>query len=54
MDDYSRYTWVLFLANKDDVIDAFKVLCKKIHMSFGKIENPILVISKFLDANVLF
>ena len=26
----------------------------KTHMSFGKIENPILVISKFLDTNVLF
>ena len=30
VDDYSRYTWVLFLANKDDVLDAFKVFCKKI------------------------
>ncbi|KAH9680417.1 hypothetical protein KPL71_026545 [Citrus sinensis] len=30
VDDYSRYTCVLFLANKDDAIDAFKVLCKKI------------------------
>ncbi|KAH9679831.1 hypothetical protein KPL71_026290 [Citrus sinensis] len=30
VDDYSRYTWVLFLANKDDALDAFKVLCKKL------------------------
>ena len=30
VDDYFRYTWVLFLANKDDTLDAFKVLCKKI------------------------
>ena len=26
VDDYSRYTWLLFLINKDDVLDAFKVL----------------------------
>ena len=32
VDDYSRYTWVLFLANKDD---AFKVLCKKIQNEKG-------------------
>ncbi|KAH9744417.1 Integrase catalytic domain-containing protein [Citrus sinensis] len=35
MDDYSRYTWVLFLANKDDALDAFKVLCKKIQNEKG-------------------
>ncbi|KAH9734285.1 hypothetical protein KPL71_017316 [Citrus sinensis] len=30
IDDYSRYTWVLFLANKDDVIDAFRIFYKKV------------------------
>ena len=30
MDDYSKYTWVLFLANKDDAFDAFKIFCKKV------------------------
>ncbi|KAH9715535.1 Integrase catalytic domain-containing protein [Citrus sinensis] len=35
VDDYSRYTWVLFLANKDDAFDAFKVLCKKIQNEKG-------------------
>ena len=30
VDDFSRYTWVLFLVNKDDALDAFKVFCKKI------------------------
>ncbi|KAH9769987.1 Integrase catalytic domain-containing protein [Citrus sinensis] len=35
VDDYSRYTWVLFLANKDDALDAFKVLCKKIQNEKG-------------------
>ena len=30
VDDYSRYTWVLFLANKDDTFNAFKVFCKKV------------------------
>ncbi|KAH9697749.1 Integrase catalytic domain-containing protein [Citrus sinensis] len=35
VDDYSGYTWVLFLANKDDAIDAFKVLFKKIQNEKG-------------------
>ena len=35
VDDYFRYTWVLFLANKNDAIDAFKVLCKKIQNEKG-------------------
>ena len=29
VDDYSRYTWVVFLANKDDAFDVFKCFCKK-------------------------
>ena len=35
VDDFSRYTWVLFLTNKDDTLDAFKVLCKKIQNEKG-------------------
>ncbi|KAH9649255.1 Integrase catalytic domain-containing protein [Citrus sinensis] len=35
VDDYSRYTWVLFLANKDDALDAFKVLYKKLQNEKG-------------------
>ena len=35
VDDYSRYTWVLFLVNKDDALDAFNVLCKKIQNEKG-------------------
>ena len=35
VDDFSRYTWVLFLTNKDDALDAFKVLCKKIQNEKG-------------------
>ncbi|KAH9733812.1 Integrase catalytic domain-containing protein [Citrus sinensis] len=35
VDDYSRYTWVLFLANKDDALDAFKVLCKRLQNDKG-------------------
>ena len=34
-DDYSRYTWVLFLSNKDDAFDAFKVFCKKVQNEKG-------------------
>ncbi|KAH9657810.1 Integrase catalytic domain-containing protein [Citrus sinensis] len=35
VDDYSRYTWVLFLANKDDAIDAFRIFCKKVQNENG-------------------
>ena len=35
MDDFSRYTWILFLANKDDALDAFKVLHKKLQNEKG-------------------
>ena len=35
VDDYSWYTWVLFLANKDDAIDAFRIFCKKIQNEKG-------------------
>ena len=30
VDDYSRYSWVLFLANKDDAIDAFRIFYKNV------------------------
>ncbi|KAH9668295.1 hypothetical protein KPL70_021361 [Citrus sinensis] len=35
VDDYSRYTWVLFLANKDDAIDAFRIFFKKVQNEKG-------------------
>ena len=35
MDDYYRYTWVLFLANKDNALDVFKVLCTKLQNEKG-------------------
>ncbi|KAH9769924.1 hypothetical protein KPL71_012193 [Citrus sinensis] len=35
VDDYSRYTWVLFLANKDDAFDAFRIFCKKVQIEKG-------------------
>ena len=35
VDNFSWYTWVLFLANKDDALDAFKVFCKKIQNEKG-------------------
>ncbi|KAH9705040.1 hypothetical protein KPL70_011720 [Citrus sinensis] len=35
VDDYSRYTWVLFLAKKDDAIDAFRIFCKKVQNEKG-------------------
>ena len=30
VDDYSRFTCVLFLAHKDDVIDAFQIFYKRV------------------------
>ena len=30
VDDFSGYTCILFLRNKDDTFDAFKIFCKKV------------------------
>ncbi|KAK9180632.1 hypothetical protein WN944_023765 [Citrus x changshan-huyou] len=38
VDDYSRYTWVLFLANKDDAFEAFRIFCKK--HQFSSLRTP--------------
>ena len=35
VDDYSRYTWVLFLANQDVAFEAFRIFCKKVHNERG-------------------
>ncbi|KAG8645564.1 hypothetical protein MANES_10G076205v8 [Manihot esculenta] len=35
IDDYSRYTWVVFLAHKDDCFDAFKSFTKKVQNEKG-------------------
>ena len=35
VDDYSRYACVLFLANKNDAFDVFKVFCKKVQNKKG-------------------
>ena len=35
VDDYSRYAWVLFLANKDDAFEAFRIFCKKVDNERG-------------------
>jgi hypothetical protein len=34
MDDYTRYTWVLFLVDKSDVFATFKSFVKGIHNEF--------------------
>jgi len=36
VDDYTRYTWLLFLASKDDAFVAFCSLMRKIQTKFGK------------------
>ena len=30
VDDYSHFTWVLFLTNKTEVLSQFKFLCKRL------------------------
>jgi transposase InsO family protein len=30
VDDFSRFTWVLFLKHKDESFEAFQILCKKV------------------------
>ncbi|GJZ11781.1 retrovirus-related pol polyprotein from transposon TNT 1-94 [Tanacetum coccineum] len=30
VDDHSNYTWVMFVESKEDVIDKFKILCKRL------------------------
>ena len=35
VDDYSRFTWVLFLAHKDESFEAFKILAKRIQNEKG-------------------
>ncbi|GJV78329.1 retrovirus-related pol polyprotein from transposon TNT 1-94 [Tanacetum coccineum] len=30
VDDHSNYTWAVFVESKDDVLDKFKILCKKL------------------------
>ena len=34
MDDFTRYTWVVFLVDKSDVFDTFKSFIKSIHNEF--------------------
>ena len=41
VDDFSRYTWVLFLAHKNDVFRDFSKLCKKIQNEKGFIISCI-------------
>lgn len=35
VDDYSRFTWVMFLTNKDDTLKNFEFFCKKIQREKG-------------------
>ena len=36
VDDYTRYTWTLFLASKDDAFEVFCSLMRKIQRKYGK------------------
>ena len=35
VDDYSRFTWVMFLAHKDETLSSFTKLCRKIQNEKG-------------------
>ena len=35
VDDYSRFTWVFFLAHKHNTLDVFKSFCKRVEKQKG-------------------
>ena len=41
VDDYSRYTWVVILTNKNNAFDAFRVFCKKVQNEKGYVISCI-------------
>ena len=51
-----KYFWVEAINTSCYVLNKvlLRSIIKKFPMSFGKIRNPTLIISKSLDANVLF
>ena len=44
IDDFSRYTWVLFLANEDDALDVLKCFVRKFKMKKGTVLHVLEVI----------
>ena len=41
VDDYSRYTWVLFLAHKNEAHEAFAKLCRRVQNEKGYVINNV-------------
>ena len=41
IDDYSRYTWVLFLAHKNEAHKAFIKLCRRVQNKKGYVINNV-------------
>ena len=41
VDDYSRFTWVLFLTHKSEALSEFKCFCKRIQTEKGYLLNFI-------------
>lgn len=41
VDNYSRFTWVYFLANKSDCFQFFKIFCKKVETKKGVLITSI-------------
>ena len=41
VDDYSRYTWVLFLAHKNEAHEAFAKLCRRAQNEKGYVINNV-------------
>ena len=44
VDDFSRYTWVLFLTHKDETFNVFEKFCKRIQNEKGMCISSIKVI----------
>ena len=54
VDDYTRFSWVLFLAHKDGAFDLFKTFCKRIQNEMTFLSFLLEVImEKNLKINIL-
>ena len=41
VDDYTRFTWVLFLAHKDEAFEKFEAFCKRVQLEKGYLISKI-------------
>ena len=48
VDDFTRYTWVIFLVDKSDVFATFKTFIKRIHNEF---ETTIMKVRRTMEVS---